>query len=974
MSDTGAVASLDAKQQPSEAVSAEAPSPEAMGQVNDAPAADSAALSKNDEAKNDVSEKDASERDAETQASAGSQPVTDASSAVDESASLSGSAASDDAPAQQSVAEPEASVKPETNQDDGHAAAQDRRDKRLLSAVLIIGSVTAAFVIASAVLIFDTSATPPVRAIAAGIAVCAALFVSFASLRFISPALLTSLALRQATSVSDAEELGQEAELLSALQLGEKVLHTDEDPRLITRRDGVVAYANKSYGRLAREAGIFGLAGLPPRIDRLFAGQGAEATKLFRLCMAAKSGIRAEETISQVMGSTVGSKRRRFDVSVRPVVDAPQYVSWRLIERPLEEEERDALAAAYADFPKPVFALEKSGQIAWENAAMRTVLGARRGVLQAIDDIVLGETGALLASLLRVDGAVVEAELRQRGGDPVDAKFSAFRRGGVGEGFVCVVVDVDNAELGDVDVVASNDLTDAPFGAAIVEGEIGRDARIIEANRAFCSVFGGVKKNAHLSRALPPETLTALSAELKKKTNTKTGPSAIEATVGEGAAATHHALFARPVRRRRGSYGAKRIYLYTVEITDQKRMEEAHAQDQKLKAIGHLAGGVAHDFNNLLQVILGNCEQLMLRHPLGDPAYQELLLIRENAQRAANMTKQLLAYSRKQTLTPKVQSITEILLDFSRFLDRAVGEKVKLEFINGRGLPPIKVDRNQLETAIMNLAVNARDAMAPSGGLVSVKTRALSEAEAREANLTEFNGKGAVEITVSDTGPGVPKDIATKIFDPFFTTKDEGKGTGLGLSTVYGVIGQMGGVIVLDPASIDRGDGAEIEGATFRIYLPAAEEEAEAASDEAADEPVAPKVVDFTGTGRILVVEDEDPVRAFVVAALERNGYDVTAVADGVDALELLEDDEEAFDIVLTDVMMPEIDGPSMIEQAREKFGLSASVIFMSGYAETAMRDQLAKVDGADYIQKPFPMASLGAKVKETLAGRLAAQ
>ena len=551
--------------------------------------------------------------------------------------------------------------------------------------------------------------------------------------------------------------------------------------------------------------------------------------------------------------------------------------------------------------------------------------------------------------------------VRRRFGEPVEGVFKAFRRGGVGEGFACITLEIDAEDEKEEDVSVSGDMTEAPFGVAVIEGEIGRDARIIEANKAFTDVFGGKKKNAPLAKALPQSAQDELAAEIKRKANAGGAPRAVEAVVGEGANAQHHALFARPVKRRRGSYGVRRTLLYSVDVSERKRMEEDYAQDQKLKAIGHLAGEVAHDFNNLLQVVMGNCEHLMLRHPAGDPAYQELVLIRENAQRAANMTKQLLAYSRKQTLTAKVVSMTDILLDFSRFLDRAVGEKVKLDLVNGRGLPPVKVDRNQLETAIMNLAVNARDAMAPEGGKLTITTKLATADDIKKAALPGLDAQDHLLIEVTDTGPGVPQEIVDRIFDPFFTTKDEGKGTGLGLSTVHGVIGQMGGGIFLD--------SEEGKGATFKIYLPAFAGEIEEEEDAAA---APPPTADYTGSGRILVVEDEDPVRAFVVATLERSGYEVTAVGDGIDALELFEDGDIDFDLVISDVMMPEVDGPTLVERARAERGLSAGVIFMSGYAESNVREQLDKIEDAGYIQKPFPMAALGAKVKETLSARTA--
>lgn len=237
-----------------------------------------------------------------------------------------------------------------------------------------------------------------------------------------------------------------------------------------------------------------------------------------------------------------------------------------------------------------------------------------------------------------------------------------------------------------------------------------------------------------------------------------------------------------------------------------------------------------------------------------------------------------------------------------------------------------------------------------------MKSWAFAGAEAAALQIPGIGEQDCVLIEIADTGPGVPVDIMPRIFDPFFTTKEEGKGTGLGLSTVHGIIGQMGGAITIENAA----EG----GAVFKIYLPA---HLGGLDDEA---PAPPTLAgDYSGSGRILVVEDEDPVRAFVVATLERSGYEVTPAEDGVAALEILAADQD-FDLVVTDVMMPDIDGPTLIEKARRELGLKAAVIFMSGYAEAAVREQMDQIEGVRYIQKPFPMAVLGAEVKAALLDR----
>lgn len=798
-------------------------------------------------------------------------------------------------------------------------------------------------------------------AVAGGLAMLIAAFIAAAAARMFSPVLLAGAMLQRAggKGAAEAAELAG-AEILGALGLAERVLDADQDARLVTRRDGVVTYANRAYFDLAKEAGVMGPAGLPPRIDRLFAQQGAEATKVFRLCRAAKSAASAEETIYQVMGLEGGGKRRRFSVSVRPIRGTDEHVAWRLEEQPVEEDQHDALASAYADFPTPVMAVEKSGQIAWANAAMRDQLGAERGALRHVDDVVLGETGELVRSLWAIDRSELPATVRRRGSDPAEASLVAFRRGGAGEGFVCVRLSVDEPDDVDEEVVLSGDISESPFGIAIIEGELNRDGRVVEANKAFLDAFGGKKKNAPLAKLFNTETLEELASEARKKPRPGGALASVEAAVGSGAEMRTYALVPRAVKRRRGSYGNRKTLLYSVDISDRKRMEEDYAQDQKLRGIGELASKVAHDFNNYLQVVLGHCERLMLKHPAGDPAYQELVQIRENAQRAANTTKQLLAFSRKQTLKREVLSVTEVLRDFSRFLTRSIGEKVSLELVNGRGLPSVKVDRYQLETAIMNLAVNARDAMAPAGGSLTIRTQRVAAEDISELGLPSLVEEDHVLIEVVDSGPGIPEDVAAKVFDPFFTTKESGKGTGLGLSTVYGIIRQMGGAIVLH--------SEEGKGAAFRIYLPA-HDEAESITEEekAASTPAAREPMDLTGAGRILVVEDEDAVRTFVIATLGDCGYEITEAEDGEDALEIIEEEGADFDLVLSDVMMNVLDGPTFVAQAREEFGLNAKVIFMSAYAEAAVRDQLDAIEGAGYIQKPFTVKGLAGLVKHTL-------
>ncbi|MBY0422852.1 MAG: PAS domain-containing protein, partial [Parvularculaceae bacterium] len=340
-----------------------------------------------------------------------------------------------------------------------------------------------------------------------------------------SPLALAGL-MRRRTSGDGKDRLAG-GEVLDALGLAEKVLDADVDARLVTRRDGVVVYANAAYLALARAAGVSNRIGMPPRIDRLFAQHGAEATKLFRLCRAARSGVEAAEIVRQALVME-GGARRTFETSVRPVPGSSEHVVWRV--RALEDgaAEPDGAAAAYADYPEPVLAVERSGQVAWANAALRERLGLDRNAPRALSDFVLGETAELLRALWRVDLAPQKARLRGPGGEPVDGVFTAFRRAGVGEGFVCVAASVEQPRVEEEASSLSGDMLEAPVGVAIVEGEIGREARIVEANKAFGDVFGGARKNAPLIRALPAAAVEELALEIRRKSPSGAPPRAVD--------------------------------------------------------------------------------------------------------------------------------------------------------------------------------------------------------------------------------------------------------------------------------------------------------------------------------------------------------------------------------------------------------------------------------------------------------------
>jgi len=395
---------------------------------------------------------------------------------------------------------------------------------------------------------------------------------------------------------------------------------------------------------------------------------------------------------------------------------------------------------------------------------------------------------------------------------------------------------------------------------------------------------------------------------------------------------------------------------YVIDTTERLSLEMQMAQSQKMQAVGQLAGGVAHDFNNLLTAIIGFCDLLLARHQVGDPSFGDIDQIRQNANRAANLVRQLLAFSRQQTLTPKVFSPTDILTELSMLLRRLLGEKVELDMSHGRNLGMIKVDQSQLDTALINLAVNARDAM-QEGGRLTIATSAVSIDESDPAADDKITPGKYVLIEVRDTGTGIPEDVLSKIFEPFFTTKGVGEGTGLGLSTVYGIIKQMGGFIYCD---------SEVDvGTTFRIYLPVHEETA-AEREERIAEPVQVAPKDLTGMGTILLVEDEEAVRAFATRALSSRGYTVLEAGNGVEALEIFKNHDEPIDLMVSDVVMPEMDGPTLANEARA-LKPETKIIFISGYAEDAFKGT-ERPEEIAFLPKPFSLKQLAAKVKEVLS------
>ena len=403
--------------------------------------------------------------------------------------------------------------------------------------------------------------------------------------------------------------------------------------------------------------------------------------------------------------------------------------------------------------------------------------------------------------------------------------------------------------------------------------------------------------------------------------------------------------------RRSFEKGQRGVLAVLQDATALKTLEAQFVQSQKMQAIGQLAGGVAHDFNNLLTAISGHCDLLLLRHTREDFDYADLVQIHQNANRAAALVNQLLAFSRKQTLKPERLDLADLLSDLAHLLNRLVGERVQMLLTHAHNLGAIRADKRQLEQVLINLVVNARDAM-PSGGTIKITSKAvtLTTSLIRD-NATVPVGEYAV-IHVSDTGTGIPADLLTKIFEPFYTTKKLGEGTGLGLSTAYGIVKQSGGYIFVDSV---MGQGTE-----FQLYFPL-----HLGPIETPEAPIK-KVVLRQGEGVVLLVEDEAPVRAFASRALRLRGYTVLEAASAEDALSTLSDPDLHVDLFVTDVVMPGLDGPSWVAHALQDRP-HVKVIFMSGYAEESLSEHQARIPNSVFLPKPFSLGDLTATVQSQL-------
>ncbi len=496
--------------------------------------------------------------------------------------------------------------------------------------------------------------------------------------------------------------------------------------------------------------------------------------------------------------------------------------------------------------------------------------------------------------------------------------------------------------------------SDAPVGIVIldIKGEV------TECNRAFLKLLGLHRDGVigrPLSERISKEDANDADAQLSKVVMGIMPATLLDVRMPAGGERelTASLYVSRIIDKDDDVVG---LVMHVIDTTEQKNLEVQFNQAQKMQAVGQLAGGVAHDFNNLLTAMGGFCDLLLDRHGPDDPSFSDIMQIKQNTNRAGNLVRQLLAFSRRQTLQPKVFAITDALNDLSSLLRRLLGENINLEINHGEDIDLIRTDPGQFDQVVINLAVNARDAM-PGGGVIEISTERVAVETSIQRGHEVMPAGEYILVKVADTGSGIAKEDIGRIFEPFFSTKVVGEGTGLGLSTVYGIIRQSDGFIFVDSAP---GDGS-----TFSLYLPAfsaAEVDyvGVGTNNESADD------VDLTGGGTILLVEDEDAVRLFGARALRNKGYRVLEANDGEHALDVINEFGDPIDLILTDVMMPGMDGHTLVRLILEELP-SVKVILMSGYTEDAIPGEITEDATINFLPKPFSLQELAGKVKEVL-------
>ncbi|HEY4204138.1 MAG TPA: PAS domain-containing protein [Xanthobacteraceae bacterium] len=746
----------------------------------------------------------------------------------------------------------------------------------------------------------------------------------------------------------------------------------------VTDSRGHVIYANAAYLTLT---GAASAQDVRP-VERVFIGNPDVSEAVFRLLKASREGKRLQEEV-RVAGPD-GTQGRWLRMRVRPLDDAKRkakFSVWSVADITRDRERQEDVfkelqhAIEYLDHaPCGFFSVNATGDLVYVNATLANWLDQDLAEIGSgglkLSDIVSGDGAALLTSIVPAPGEVktevFDVDLRMRNGRTMPARLFhklAFGADGMPGASRTLVISLARNERADpqrsAEVRFMRFFDHTPMAIATVD----KSGTVVRANARFARLTQDLKpgaaNSASILDAVNEKDRAALAAAITMAAEGHGDIAPVEAAL-DGTKERWGEFFVTGVSE---PGDAEAAIVYLLETTEKRSLESQFAQSQKMQAVGQLAGGIAHDFNNVLSAIMMANDFLLNAHKPTDPSFQDIMQIKQNATRAATLVRQLLAFSRRQTLRPQVLHLGDSLSDLTMLLRRLIGEKVRLDLVHGRDLWPVKVDVSQFEQVIVNLAVNARDAM-PNGGKLTVRTGNVSAQDAERLPYKGMPAADYVRIEVSDTGTGIPPEIVDKIFEPFFSTKEVGKGTGLGLSTVYGIVKQTGGFIYVDS------EGGK--GTSFLIFLPrhvADKEVAEvpAINGKEASPEAKPRAADLTGQGTILLVEDEEGLRSLNARGLRSRGYTVIEAANGVEALEELEANDGGVDLVVSDVVMPEMDGPTLLKSMRSR-NPDIKVIFVSGYAEDAFAKSLPENQQFAFLPKPFSLSQLVAAVKETIA------
>jgi len=682
----------------------------------------------------------------------------------------------------------------------------------------------------------------------------------------------------------------------------------DASPSFTTNRDGEIGYRNKAA--LQRFAAKDGET-LIQALGDLFASPAATLFRLQNKALA--KGFAREDLVM---------RRGHLRLSVHQIGE-DGYL-WRLEDI----VERSNPGRTAEGIGLPMITVSKSGTILFMNDAMRRLVGGRENALDRIFNDLPLRPGQV-HEVASVDG-------------PVRAQVSVIESAvGRREVYLLPASEVKASAAHDWDVI-----DDLPVPVL----KVATDGKIILCNQPAQDLLAETSPDgAYLGDLV--EGLGRPVADWLADAATST--SEVKSEIVRASKQSHE-LYLQISLTRVVEDGETVLVAVLYDATKLKTLEAQFVQSQKMQAIGQLAGGVAHDFNNLLTAISGHCDLLLLRHDQGDPDYGDLVQINQNANRAASLVGQLLAFSRKQTLMPEVIEIRDALDDLGHLLNRLVGEKIELELEHAPELRPIRADKRQLEQVVMNLVVNARDAM-PDGGKIRISTRLEHLATPLTRDRATIPVGDYVIVSVTDEGSGIASDKLPKIFEPFYTTKRTGEGTGLGLSMAYGIVKQTGGFIFAD--------SVVGSGSTFTLYLPA---HTQVAVPEKAVAKQIPKPTHLPSGGVVLLVEDEAPVRAFASRALRMRGYTVLEAESAEEALKTLEDASLDVDVFVTDVIMPGMDGPSWVALAL-KDRPDVRVVFVSGYAEESFSEQQARIPNSVFLPKPFSLSELTATVQDQI-------